>query len=128
MRKKIMLAAICVAVLAAVGGGAWWWLVKRPVDMVKQRVAEALNDPDSAKFRFVEANPKTGGGCGEVNARNRMGGYVGFTAFILFADGEVRFGPPEVSSTEGLPRFQEYVQKLENFVILMNANCASAKK
>lgn len=123
MRRKIMIAAICLAVLAAVGGGAWWWTVKRPVDTVKQRVLAVLNDPDSAKFGEVVYSKKTDAGCGAVNAKNRMGGYIGFTRFVAYPDGDVRFEPdgdPGAGSTE---MRMEATQKKINFLTLAIAAC-----
>ena len=84
----------------AVGFGFWWWLVWMPkaeaaerVVEVQKRVLARLNDPDSAKFRGVKYFPQTGAGCGDLNARNRMGGYVGFTSFVALKNGEVTFHP-----------------------------------
>ncbi|MFD2755983.1 hypothetical protein [Comamonas terrae] len=42
----------------------------------RERLAKQLKDPDSAQFR----NQK--GFCGEVNAKNSFGGYIGFKRFI----------------------------------------------
>jgi hypothetical protein len=51
-------------------------------------VKAQLKDPDSARFRNVRTVPFMGIGsqvgdvfCGEVNARNSMGGYTGFESF-----------------------------------------------
>jgi hypothetical protein len=51
----------------------------------KSAIRENLNDPDSATFRNLRANKYHGKWyvCGEVNARNRMGGFVGFTDFYV---------------------------------------------
>lgn len=46
---------------------------------VKMFVANGLKDPDSAKFRGVKV--KWGTVCGEVNAKNSFGGYVGYRRF-----------------------------------------------
>lgn len=51
-----------------------------------QQVRYVMNDPDSAQFRNVRAYSFSGPGggyvvCGEVNGRNRMGGYAGFQPF-----------------------------------------------
>lgn len=46
----------------------------------KRAVTNSLKDPESARFR----NLKSSGGlflCGEVNAKNSMGGYTGFKKF-----------------------------------------------
>ena len=48
----------------------------------KNAVKKLLNDPDSAQFSEVTNGKKNGDVCGFVNAKNRMGGYVGNTAFF----------------------------------------------
>lgn len=70
-------------------------------------IADALVDPDSAKFRWRDRTSvgltkyragifgKTFTGnlimeCGRVNAKNRMGGYVGYRWFaVVFKDGAI---------------------------------------
>lgn len=68
------------------------------VAKVKAMVTDELSDPDSAKFRRVFISEfEEGKGtatavlslCGEVNAKNRMGGYVGYRRFV--ADERVAF-------------------------------------
>lgn len=63
----------------------------------KDAVKELLIDPESAQFSNVES--KNGVTCGFVNSRNRMGGYVGKTPFMvengtarLASDADVEFG------------------------------------
>lgn len=48
------------------------------------QVASSLKDPGSAQFRNVEIKPYGYGKvvCGEVNAKNSYGGYVGFAKFV----------------------------------------------
>lgn len=45
-------------------------------------LADKLTDPDSARFKgaFVD---KSGAVCGEFNAKNKVGGYVGFRRFLV---------------------------------------------
>ena len=43
--------------------------------------AESLIDPSSVQFRSVRVG-KEGGVCGELNGKNRMGAYVGFTRWV----------------------------------------------
>ena len=43
---------------------------------IENKVKELAFDPDSAKFRNQKGN------CGEVNAKNRFGGYTGYRRFI----------------------------------------------
>ena len=46
------------------------------IELTAQKVKEQLIDSDSAKFRNQKGN------CGEVNSKNRMGGYVGYSRYI----------------------------------------------
>jgi hypothetical protein len=52
----------------------------------QDRIINGLNDPESARFRKVFVSPRGRAVCGEVNAKNRMGGYVGFKRFISARD------------------------------------------
>lgn len=72
-------------------GWYYWW----PIYQVEQRVKLALNDPESARFRSINFNRSNRTGCGVVNAKNKMGGYVGDTHFIATNDGEVMFQPSD---------------------------------
>ena len=63
-------------------------LTRSQINQVQETVKYGLIDPDSASFRNVRAiDMKLADGttyksvCGEVNSKNRMGGYVGFTPF-----------------------------------------------
>ena len=56
----------------------------------KELIADEFSDPDSVKFRrmFISElmNPKGEAVlylCGEVNAKNRMGGYTGYRRFLV---------------------------------------------
>lgn len=63
---------------------------------VRDAVLAKLRDPDSAKFRNVRKLGMIGEGvpdspavyCGEVNAKNAMGGYPGFVHFAVMPLGE----------------------------------------
>lgn len=55
----------------------------------QQAVMAQTNDPESVRFRDLYFNKHNGAQylCGDVNARNRMGGYVGFVPFwVLLSD------------------------------------------
>lgn len=85
MKKTTTTALIALAAVAAFGGMAYDWQANRsPAALSRAFVKGKLNDPESASFRnHVEA--KRGGEgvwCGEVNARNRMGGMVGYTRYV----------------------------------------------
>lgn len=49
---------------------------------IRTAVRAKLNDPDSARFRWL---PRVEGSvyCGFVNAKNRLGGYAGFAPFMV---------------------------------------------
>lgn len=71
------------AVIAALGAAAWWQFFHKPEAELKQArsaVLAALKDPDSAQFRNERLRQNVL--CGELNSRNSMGGYVGFTRFV----------------------------------------------
>lgn len=53
---------------------------RSPEYLAEQAVKRILNDPESAQFRDMRVY--TLSVCGEVNAKNAMGGYVGFQRFI----------------------------------------------
>lgn len=74
MKKTFMIAFSVVGMLSLLGCG------DRGERLVKNEVRAQLVDPDSAKFRNIRIF-ENGNYCGEVNAKNRMGGYSGFVEF-----------------------------------------------
>lgn len=87
MGKRTAIAVL--AAVAAVGAAVVWWasetdyLGRREVE---RTVRESLKDPDSARFKDVRSAGGGAVGCGTVNARNSMGGYVGDTPFLVWGD------------------------------------------
>lgn len=63
---------------------------------IQDAIKSRLKDPDSARFRDVYIFDGTDFVCGEVNAKNSMGGYTGFTTFMasLIVEGEVIIALP----------------------------------
>lgn len=99
--KKIVIRALLALVLL---GGLFYaytgYLIHQHRDVVKAK----LNDPDSAKFRNERlVGPLTLKGgllCGEVNAKNAMGGYVGYRKFAASAgQNDVELAPSETEDT-----------------------------
>jgi hypothetical protein len=102
---------------------AWAAITYLPTRKVEQAVRDRLRDPDSAIFRDVHYYSNNQVGCGMVNAKNGMGGYVGYRAFILFPDGDLRF-EPEGTGEFGLPEQRlEAAQKTLNFITLAQQSC-----
>lgn len=69
---RLNIAALCVFALAGCGDEG----------EAKTAVKSLLNDPDSAQFSELKRGKSKGDICGVVNAKNRMGGYVGNTPFM----------------------------------------------
>lgn len=75
MKKLVALFLLSCGVASAAPGDAA--LIAKSKTMMADRFA----DPDSAKFRKVFVIKGTV--CGEVNAKNLMGGYVGYRRFVV---------------------------------------------
>ena len=90
---KIIIAMTALSLLVACGPALTEKSTFAPSDAqltaAKTAAAYDLKDPGSAQFRNIrgiQATAETGKSatyiCGEVNARNSFGGYVGFTPFV----------------------------------------------
>ena len=79
-RRLLFISCFCVpiALVACGNNGA-----------AEKAVRNILNDPNSAIFSNMSAGAEKGSVCGLVNAKNRMGGYVGATPFFYRANGQV---------------------------------------
>ncbi len=87
-----------------------------------------LYDPASSQFEDVAHFPSTGAVCGRVNAKNRMGGYVGFTRFVITTSGEVVVDPNADTRSGDA---QEQLAALDRQLIFlkkMQAECPQATK
>ena len=107
LRPLAALSALAVAACAAPGpiaGSVPVSLTPAQVAEIQATVAYDLFDPGAAQFRNIRAvDVPTSSGtvrrvCGEVNGKNRLGGYVGFTMFGgVMVDGRFQrrdfFGP-----------------------------------
>ena len=76
---------VAVAVLVSTGQISNWI---DPYSSAKSAVKEKLVDPASSQFKNV--SKKSVAYCGEVNAKNSMGGYTGFRRFHAFPDPDRR--------------------------------------
>lgn len=77
------------------------------VQRVEAHIRSQMIDPDSAKFDNVEEK-RSGLVCGNVNGKNRVGGYTGQQPFVARVDGqkidvEVLSGPPPQFMTTDYP-------------------------
>lgn len=66
------------------------------IENAKNALIDSLNDPESAKIRklmyFDDKLNKIKVLCGEINAKNRMGGYVGYEKFFISSNGRYDVG------------------------------------
>jgi hypothetical protein len=93
MKKFVFGALVLLALFAGALYGYPRWVL---LPELRAHVAAELSDPDSAQFRnerYFGDWTRSGDYCGEVNAKNRMGGYVGYQHFQL------------IGGTEGKPIF-----------------------
>lgn len=98
-----------------------------PEAKVMERVRNQLTDPDSAKFRGLSVN-KTGGiTCGSVNAKNKMGGYIGFKDFLVSADGVVTFDPDVPSATQSASEIVAASFKKIEFLADFRTHCLGSQ-
>lgn len=88
MRTILLLGALCASADASAV----------TIAEAKRVVANGLKDPGSVQFRNVQQFKRTGAVCGEFNARNSFGGYVGFAPFGVDKDGAAMDAP----SVDGL--------------------------
>lgn len=69
---------------------------------LEEAVKDVLKDPESAQFRNEHVRIDYRGAlpilCGEVNARNSMGGYTGFQRFTVQRGGQPVFEDPDDDS------------------------------
>lgn len=94
MLAAVMLAVAAVAALLGSSSGRQALGIghERDRQALEERVRSAMKDPESVQFRngdihfaYQGARPVL---CGEVNARNSFGGYVGFRRFVATLSGE----------------------------------------
>lgn len=108
--KKVLFSFIGLAVLLAAGVYAYRSYL---VSELRQPALAALNDPDSAQFKNERySGPWTTHGgtlCGELNAKNKMGGYVGYKRFHVAYGDSVQIGGDVEMHTIMCDKFQDLV-------------------
>lgn len=115
-------------VILGIGGTLGWqaWNAKRDRDSaeaLQQRVRAHLADPESARFQNLRFFSHSKAVCGQVNAKNRMGGYVGFTSFVLLPNETIHFRPEEPSSSLSTQAQIDGLQKMIAFNEMYERDC-----
>lgn len=79
LRVLLLLAGVAAAV-----GAVWWFTTGQLIHDAKIATASQFRDPDSVQFRHVRVVNDVVGKqvCGELNAKNGFGAYVGFVKFV----------------------------------------------
>lgn len=85
-RWKIIVLFVFLFV-ASFGSAAFYIKRALPIKEAKKVIESGLYDPDSAQFRNMGIGEHFV--CGEVNAKNRFGAFVGFKAFAVYPSGRV---------------------------------------
>lgn len=98
----------------------------RPLLPAEQRIVESvmkdrMNDPDSAKFQILPFNGSKLV-CGKVNAKNLMGGYVGYRVF----DVEVTVGAKGRITGAQIPNIYNLDDDEESLEIMAAGSCDEA--
>ena len=93
------------------------WFV---IPEARAAIQSKLRDPESAQFRN-ERISSTGVLCGEVNAKNGMGGYVGFRKFFSHSSANYIEGTGSLDE----PTHEEFIERLGREIEMMkNYNAA----
>jgi hypothetical protein len=84
MRKGVVVPAVSALLIIAVFVGKPYFQKQAVITTAQDAIKRHLVDPGSAEFKIekVVYSSISGTVCGEVNSKNRAGGYVGFRRFI----------------------------------------------
>lgn len=97
MRRRAFFTGGAVLLAGCAGALILWASYFSPEARSKDVVRGRLFDPESAVFRGVKRSTRDPDvWCGEVNARNRFGGMVGFTRYVVYIDNELNLGLHQV--------------------------------
>lgn len=72
---------------------------EKKIDDLKKVISSTLKDPDSSQFRALFLNSSKTALCGEVNAKNSYGGYVGFRPFVATSNEAISWNGQNCSSS-----------------------------
>lgn len=81
IEKRVRLTAVQVVICALCACEKSDPPEAKAIERAKELVSQSLIDPQSVQYRNVKALSE-GVVCGEVNAKNRLGGYAGFRPFV----------------------------------------------
>lgn len=117
--RKTIIAAVAAACFIGLVAGAYFGYQEYRDRQMQAQVSKHLKDPASAEFRNLSRNGPAI--CGELNAKNGFGGYVGFAAFIL-VDGQPLMLAPHTAKKSPSP--EERLVELEENIDFLKAYTA----
>jgi len=85
MKQKSLFYIIAGIIVASVFCAVWWFTI-RPEQRITTIIKRWANDPASVQLEEMQQSKRDPEvWCGRMNARNRMGGMVGFRKFVISA-------------------------------------------
>lgn len=81
--RKLLAVGCCLAVGLLAGCNKEKSAEELLIESAQQTIALQLKDPQSVQFRNMKGSERAKMVCGELNAKNGMGGYVGFKRFMV---------------------------------------------
>ena len=83
--KRKMIYTVAGIIVASTVCAAWWFII-RPEQRITTIIKRWANDPASVQLEEMQQSKRDPEvWCGRMNARNRMGGMVGFRKFVISA-------------------------------------------
>lgn len=80
---------------------------KEQIGKFKQQVAANTNDPESVQFKNIKFISENKGMCGEINYKNKMGGYEGFKVFAVSPNNVVLLEHTTLVDVTGLSKMSK---------------------
>ena len=129
-KKEKIITAVILSSIIAISGAAWVFVEYRKdqareqeQQRIKTLVGHKLSDPGSAIYQELRFHPRSGATCGRVNAKNKFGGYAGFSFFMVTSDNTVLFAPTTEPGTETVAEFNTR----HDWFPLLWTNCPPSK-
>jgi hypothetical protein len=83
VKNKIIGALLAALVFISFLSGCGKSKQELRIEDLEKRISATLTDPGSAQFRNVQLSQDQKYLCGEINGKNKLGGYVGFKDFAV---------------------------------------------
>jgi ABC-type multidrug transport system fused ATPase/permease subunit len=98
---------------------------EKKIEDLKKIIRSTLKDPDSSQFRELFLNFSKTALCGEVNAKNSYGGYVGFRSFVATSEGAISWNGQNCISSSTNSRIACHEEQLAYIKAAVGNGCKS---